>query len=131
MILCIFGIRIVFFRGQVQKSTAWASANAFASVPLEIQTTRTAMAYAPTSKSTGGRVHASSANAMSFMPFFFVQFSKVNFFCCESVLSASATFINIPRFLPFVNTFYKVFTINMELFSLLGFYMLFLKCLKS
>ncbi len=68
MILCIFGIRIVFFRGQVQKSTAWASANAFASVPLEIQTTRTAMAYAPTSKSTGGRVHASSANAMSFMP---------------------------------------------------------------
>ncbi|EAG8011436.1 carbohydrate-binding protein CenC, partial [Listeria monocytogenes] len=65
MILCIFGIRIVFFRGQVQKSTAWASANAFASVPLEIQTTRTAMAYAPTSKSTGGRVHASSANAMS------------------------------------------------------------------
>ncbi|EMK0877857.1 carbohydrate-binding protein CenC, partial [Listeria monocytogenes] len=58
MILCIFGIRIVFFRGQVQKSTAWASANAFASVPLEIQTTRTAMAYAPTSKSTGGRVHA-------------------------------------------------------------------------
>ncbi|EAH2162983.1 carbohydrate-binding protein CenC, partial [Listeria monocytogenes] len=30
MILCIFGIRIVFFRGQVQKSTAWASANAFA-----------------------------------------------------------------------------------------------------
>ncbi|MCP7235255.1 carbohydrate-binding protein CenC [Listeria monocytogenes] len=67
-ILCIFGIRIVFFRGQVQKSTAWASANAFASVPLEIQTTRTAMAYAPTSKSTGGRVHASSANAMSFMP---------------------------------------------------------------
>ncbi|EKM3333780.1 carbohydrate-binding protein CenC, partial [Listeria monocytogenes] len=64
MILCIFGIRIVFFRGQVQKSTAWASANAFASVPLEIQTTRTAMAYAPTSKSTGGRVHASSANAM-------------------------------------------------------------------
>ncbi|EJE7379866.1 carbohydrate-binding protein CenC, partial [Listeria monocytogenes] len=46
MILCIFGIRIVFFRGQVQKSTAWASANAFASVPLEIQTTRTAMAYA-------------------------------------------------------------------------------------
>ncbi|EMS7932548.1 carbohydrate-binding protein CenC, partial [Listeria monocytogenes] len=54
MILCIFGIRIVFFRGQVQKSTAWASANAFASVPLEIQTTRTAMAYAPTSKSTGG-----------------------------------------------------------------------------
>ncbi|EAG9969498.1 carbohydrate-binding protein CenC, partial [Listeria monocytogenes] len=48
MILCIFGIRIVFFRGQVQKSTAWASANAFASVPLEIQTTRTAMAYAPT-----------------------------------------------------------------------------------
>ncbi|EAH3075588.1 carbohydrate-binding protein CenC, partial [Listeria monocytogenes] len=28
MILCIFGIRIVFFRGQVQKSTAWASANA-------------------------------------------------------------------------------------------------------
>ncbi|EAH0964248.1 carbohydrate-binding protein CenC, partial [Listeria monocytogenes] len=51
MILCIFGIRIVFFRGQVQKSTAWASANAFASVPLEIQTTRTAMAYAPTSKS--------------------------------------------------------------------------------
>ncbi|EHL5810741.1 carbohydrate-binding protein CenC, partial [Listeria monocytogenes] len=25
MILCIFGIRIVFFRGQVQKSTAWAS----------------------------------------------------------------------------------------------------------
>ncbi|EMS4941631.1 carbohydrate-binding protein CenC, partial [Listeria monocytogenes] len=34
MILCIFGIRIVFFRGQVQKSTAWASANAFASVPL-------------------------------------------------------------------------------------------------
>ncbi|EKZ7116285.1 carbohydrate-binding protein CenC, partial [Listeria monocytogenes] len=47
MILCIFGIRIVFFRGQVQKSTAWASANAFASVPLEIQTTRTAMAYAP------------------------------------------------------------------------------------
>ncbi|HAB7117616.1 TPA_asm: carbohydrate-binding protein CenC [Listeria monocytogenes] len=68
MILCIFGIRIVFFRGQVKKSTAWASANAFASVPLEIQTTRTAMAYAPTSKSTGGRVHASSANAMSFMP---------------------------------------------------------------
>ncbi|HAV0398611.1 TPA: carbohydrate-binding protein CenC [Listeria monocytogenes] len=68
MILCIFGIRIVFFRGQVQKSTAWASANAFASVPLEIQTTRTAMAYAPTSKATGGRVHASSANAMSFMP---------------------------------------------------------------
>ncbi|EAC2974410.1 carbohydrate-binding protein CenC [Listeria monocytogenes] len=68
MILCIFGIRIVFFRGQVQKSTAWASTNAFASVPLEIQTTRTAMAYAPTSKSTGGRVHASSANAMSFMP---------------------------------------------------------------
>lgn len=68
MILCIFGIRIVFLRGQVQKSTAWASANAFASVPLEIQTTRTAMAYAPTSKSTGGRVHASSANAMSFMP---------------------------------------------------------------
>ncbi len=63
--------------------------------------------------------------------FFFVQFSKVNFFCCESVLSASATFINIPRFLPFVNTFYKVFMINMELFSLLGFYMLFLKCLKS
>ncbi|EJZ3328498.1 carbohydrate-binding protein CenC, partial [Listeria monocytogenes] len=49
MILCIFGIRIVFFRGQVKKSTAWASANAFASVPLEIQTTRTAMAYAPTS----------------------------------------------------------------------------------
>ncbi|EAC5496648.1 carbohydrate-binding protein CenC [Listeria monocytogenes] len=68
MILCIFGIRIVFFRGQVKKSTAWESANAFASVPLEIQTTRTAMAYAPTSKSTGGRVHASSANAMSFMP---------------------------------------------------------------
>ncbi|WP_072241604.1 carbohydrate-binding protein CenC [Listeria monocytogenes] len=68
MILCIFGIRIVFFRGQVKKSTAWASANAFASVPLEIQTTRTAVAYAPTSKSTGGRVHASSANAMSFMP---------------------------------------------------------------
>ncbi|HAC1523111.1 carbohydrate-binding protein CenC [Listeria monocytogenes] len=68
MILCIFGIRIVFFRGQVQKSTAWASANAFASVPLEIQTTRTAMAYAPTSKSTGGRVHASSSNAMGFIP---------------------------------------------------------------
>ncbi|EAG9241247.1 carbohydrate-binding protein CenC [Listeria monocytogenes] len=67
-IICIFGIRIVFFRGQVQKSTAWASANAFASVPFEIQTTKTAMAYAPTSKSTGGRVHASSANAMSFMP---------------------------------------------------------------
>ncbi|WP_416886933.1 carbohydrate-binding protein CenC [Listeria monocytogenes] len=68
MILCIFGIRIVFFRGQVKKSTAWTSANAFASVPLEIQTTKTAIAYAPTSKSTGGRVHASSANAMSFMP---------------------------------------------------------------
>ncbi|EAD5897922.1 carbohydrate-binding protein CenC [Listeria monocytogenes] len=68
MILCIFGIRIVFFRGQVKKSTAWTSANAFASVPLEIQTTKTAMAYAPTSKSTGGRVHASSANAISFMP---------------------------------------------------------------
>ncbi|EPC2777948.1 carbohydrate-binding protein CenC, partial [Listeria monocytogenes] len=28
MILCIFGIRIVFFRGQVKKSTAWESANA-------------------------------------------------------------------------------------------------------
>ncbi|WP_221638333.1 hypothetical protein, partial [Listeria seeligeri] len=46
--------------------------------------------------------------------FFFVQFSKVSFFCCESVLSASATFINIPRFLPFVNTFYKVFLIKMK-----------------
>ncbi|HAA5617439.1 TPA_asm: carbohydrate-binding protein CenC [Listeria monocytogenes] len=68
MILCIFGIRIVFFRGQVQKSTAWASANAFASVPLEIQTTRTAMAYAPTNKASGGRVHASSSNAMGFIP---------------------------------------------------------------
>ncbi|EAG7753111.1 carbohydrate-binding protein CenC [Listeria monocytogenes] len=68
-IICIFGIRIAFFRGQVQKSTAWTSTNnAFASVPFEVQTTKTAMAYAPTSKSTGGRVHASSANAMSFMP---------------------------------------------------------------
>ncbi|MCM8904774.1 carbohydrate-binding protein CenC [Listeria monocytogenes] len=68
MILCIFGIRIVFFRGQVQKSTAWASANAFASVPFEVQTTKTAMAYAPTNKSSGGRVHASSSNAMGFIP---------------------------------------------------------------
>ncbi len=68
MILCIFGIRIVFFRGQVKKSTAWASANAFASVPLKIQTTKTAMAYAPTNKSSGGRVHASSSNAMGFIP---------------------------------------------------------------
>ncbi|HAA4734125.1 TPA_asm: hypothetical protein GEU45_05765 [Listeria monocytogenes] len=67
-IICLFGIRIAFFRGQVQKSTAWTSANAFASVPIEVQTTRTAMAYAPTSNATGGRVHASSGNAMSFMP---------------------------------------------------------------
>ncbi|HDZ6931632.1 TPA: phage tail protein [Listeria monocytogenes] len=69
MILCIFGIRIVFFRGQVQKSSAWtASNNAFASVPFEIQTTKTAMAYAPTNKASGGRVHASSSNAMGFIP---------------------------------------------------------------
>ncbi|WP_373620275.1 phage tail spike protein [Listeria monocytogenes] len=68
MILCIFGIRIVFFRGQVKKSTAWTSANAFASVPLEVQTTKTAMAYAPTNKASGGRVHASSSNAMGFIP---------------------------------------------------------------
>ncbi|EAG7819719.1 carbohydrate-binding protein CenC, partial [Listeria monocytogenes] len=60
-IICIFGIRIAFFRGQVQKSTAWTSTNnAFASVPFEVQTTKTAMAYAPTNKSSGGRVHASS-----------------------------------------------------------------------
>lgn len=69
MILCIFGIRIVFFRGQVQKSTAWtATNNAFASVPFEVQTTKTAMAYAPTNKASGGRVHASSSNAMGFIP---------------------------------------------------------------
>ncbi|EHG9194114.1 carbohydrate-binding protein CenC [Listeria monocytogenes] len=68
-IICIFGIRIAFFRGQVQKSTAWTSANnAFASVPFEVQTTKTAMAYAPTNKSSGGRVHASSSNAMGFIP---------------------------------------------------------------
>ncbi|EAF3798046.1 TPA: carbohydrate-binding protein CenC [Listeria monocytogenes] len=68
-IICIFGIRIVFFRGQVQKSSAWtASNNAFASVPFEIQTTKTAMAYAPTNKASGGRVHASSSNAMGFIP---------------------------------------------------------------
>ncbi|EAE8701423.1 carbohydrate-binding protein CenC, partial [Listeria monocytogenes] len=47
MILCIFGIRFAIFRGQVQKSTAWtATNNAFASVPFEVQTTKTAMAYA-------------------------------------------------------------------------------------
>ncbi|NVR90558.1 phage tail protein [Listeria monocytogenes] len=68
-IICIFGIRIAFFRGQVQKSTAWTSTNnAFASVPFEVQTTKTAMAYAPTNKSSGGRVHASSSNAMGFIP---------------------------------------------------------------
>ncbi|EMZ8961091.1 carbohydrate-binding protein CenC [Listeria monocytogenes] len=68
-IICIFGIRIAFFRGQVQKSTAWTSANnAFASVPFEVQTTKTAMAYAPTNKASGGRVHASSSNAMGFIP---------------------------------------------------------------
>ncbi|HAA4894483.1 TPA_asm: hypothetical protein GEU57_15680 [Listeria monocytogenes] len=68
-IICIFGIRIAFFRGQVQKSTAWTSTNnAFASVPFKVQTTKTAMAYAPTNKSSGGRVHASSSNAMGFIP---------------------------------------------------------------
>ncbi|EAE5756670.1 hypothetical protein E2F86_03940 [Listeria monocytogenes] len=68
-IICIFGIRIAFFRGQVQKSTAWTSTNnAFASVPFEVQTTKTAMAYAPTNKASGGRVHASSSNAMGFIP---------------------------------------------------------------
>ncbi|EGF4847091.1 phage tail protein [Listeria monocytogenes] len=68
-IICIFGIRIAFFRGQVQKSTAWTSTNnAFASVPFEVRTTKTAMAYAPTNKSSGGRVHASSSNAMGFIP---------------------------------------------------------------
>ncbi|EHD0416246.1 hypothetical protein JZB01_001174, partial [Listeria monocytogenes] len=68
-IICIFGIRIAFFRGQVQKSTAWtATNNAFASVPFEVQTTKTAMAYAPTNKASGGRVHASSSNAMGFIP---------------------------------------------------------------
>ncbi|EAG6952177.1 hypothetical protein AB967_08785 [Listeria monocytogenes] len=68
-IICVFGIRIAFFRGQVQKSSAWtATNNAFASVPFEVQTTKTAMAYAPTSKASGGRVHASSSNAMGFIP---------------------------------------------------------------
>ncbi|EMD0996204.1 phage tail protein [Listeria monocytogenes] len=68
-IICVFGIRIAFFRGQVQKSTAWtATNNAFASVPFEVQTTKTAMAYAPTNKASGGRVHASSSNAMGFIP---------------------------------------------------------------
>ncbi|AGR03184.1 phage tail spike protein [Listeria monocytogenes] len=68
-IICIFGIRIAFFRGQVQKSTAWTSTNnAFASVPFEVQTTKTAMAYAPTNKASGGRVRASSSNAMGFIP---------------------------------------------------------------
>ncbi|KAA9579257.1 hypothetical protein DCK17_09550 [Listeria monocytogenes] len=68
-IICVFGIRFAIFRGQVQKSTAWtATNNAFASVPFEVQTTKTAMAYAPTSKASGGRVHASSSNAMGFIP---------------------------------------------------------------
>ncbi|MCN18048.1 carbohydrate-binding protein CenC, partial [Listeria monocytogenes] len=50
-------------------STAWtATNNAFASVPFEVQTTKTAMAYAPTNKASGGRVHASSSNAMGFIP---------------------------------------------------------------
>ncbi|MGJ6316191.1 carbohydrate-binding protein CenC [Listeria monocytogenes] len=65
----VFGIRFAIFRGQVQKSTAWTAANnAFASVPFEVQTTKTAMAYAPTNKASGGRVHASSSNAMGFIP---------------------------------------------------------------
>ncbi|EKD7639198.1 carbohydrate-binding protein CenC, partial [Listeria monocytogenes] len=68
-IVCVFGIRFAIFRGQVQKSTAWTSTNnAFASVPFEVQTTKTAMAYAPTNKASGGRVHASSSNAMGFIP---------------------------------------------------------------
>ncbi|CWU59903.1 Uncharacterised protein [Listeria monocytogenes] len=68
-IICVFGIRFAIFRGQVQKSTAWtATNNAFASVPFEVQTTKTAMAYAPTNKASGGRVHASSSNAMGFIP---------------------------------------------------------------
>ncbi|EAF6644925.1 carbohydrate-binding protein CenC, partial [Listeria monocytogenes] len=68
-IVCVFGIRFAIFRGQVQKSTAWtATNNAFASVPFEVQTTKTAMAYAPTNKASGGRVHASSSNAMGFIP---------------------------------------------------------------
>ncbi|EML7919960.1 phage tail protein, partial [Listeria monocytogenes] len=68
-VVCVFGIRFAIFRGQVQKSTAWtATNNAFASVPFEVQTTKTAMAYAPTNKASGGRVHASSSNAMGFIP---------------------------------------------------------------
>ncbi|HAA4738360.1 TPA_asm: carbohydrate-binding protein CenC [Listeria monocytogenes] len=68
-VVCVFGIRFAIFRGQVQKSTAWtATNNAFASVPFEVQTTKTTMAYAPTNKASGGRVHASSSNAMGFIP---------------------------------------------------------------
>ncbi|HAA6992820.1 TPA_asm: carbohydrate-binding protein CenC [Listeria monocytogenes] len=68
-VVCVFGIRFAIFRGQVQKSTAWTSTNnAFASVPFKVQTTKTAMAYAPTNKSSGGRVLASSSNAMGFIP---------------------------------------------------------------